>query len=255
MSGFDNWFPYRRADGGLEVFAFAHAGAASTVYNPLRAVLRRDGVALTAAVLPGHGKRLRERPHRRMDTLVAEFADLARRDGYAAFQGDYALIGHCSGSLVAYEVAQHLVRAPCRDPRLLVVCSCLPPRLIFDTGMGRLPTRQLIAQTADMGGTPAALLDDPDFLEMIEPALRADWELFDSYVRRPDAPRLPVPILAVRGAEDPNCEARYLKLWQEETTATLLTAELDAGHWALEDEGSAVLAREIQAALAVVGRA
>jgi surfactin synthase thioesterase subunit len=255
MSTVERWFPYRRADGRLELFAFPHAGAASTVFNPLRELLRHDGIALTAAVLPGHGRRLRERPHRRMDTLLAEFAEMARRDGYAAFQGDYALIGHCSGSLIAYELARLLVEAPCRDPRLLVVCSCMPPKLIFDTGMGRLPTKELLAQTASMGGTPEALLDNPDFIEVLERPLRADWEMFDGYVRQPDTARLPVPILAVRGAEDPNCEARYLRLWREETTATFLTAELDAGHWALEDEGSAVLAREVQAALSTVGAA
>jgi surfactin synthase thioesterase subunit len=252
MSTVEQWFPYRRGDGRVELFAFPHAGAASTVFNPLRKALRDDGVALTATVLPGHGKRLRERPHRRMDTLVAEFAEMARRDGYAAFQGDYALLGHCSGSLIAYELAQLLVRAPCRNPRLLVVCSCMPPQMIFDTGMGRLPTRELLVQTAAMGGTPPQLLDDPDFLEVLERPLRADWEMFDGYVQRPDAPKLPVPILAIRGAEDPNCEARFLQRWQEKTTAEFRTAELGEGHWALEDDGSLLLAREIRTALAAV---
>lgn len=245
------WFPYRRGDGRVELFAFPHAGAASSVFNTLREALRHDGVALSAAVLAGHGRRLRERPHRRMDTLLAEFEDMARRDAYSAFMGDYALLGHCSGALIAYEVARLLVRAPCRSPRLLVVCGCLPPPMIFDTGMGRLPTRELLAQTASMGGTPEALLDDPDFLEVLERPLRADWELYDAYVQQ-RSPTLPVPILAVRGAEDPNVEARYLRLWQHQTSATFRSAELDSGHWALADEGSVVLAREIQAALSAI---
>ncbi|HEV2087265.1 MAG TPA: hypothetical protein VGR21_03025, partial [Cryptosporangiaceae bacterium] len=144
-----------------------------------------------------------------------------------------------------------LVRAPCRNPRLLVVCSCLPPRLIFDTGMGRLPARELLAQTASMGGTAEGLMADPDFLEVIERPLRADWEIYDGYVDRAAA-RLPLPILAVRGTEDGNVAASDLRLWQEQTGEKLLTAELEAGHWALEAEGSAVLAREVSAVLAAV---
>ncbi|GIF62814.1 thioesterase [Asanoa ishikariensis] len=249
MSSVEKWFPYRRGAGGLELFAFPHAGAASTVFNDLREHLRLSGVALSAAVLPGHGRRLRETPHRRIEPLLAEFDAMARRDGYAAFMGDYALLGHCSGALVAYEVAQLLVRAPCRNPRLLVVCGCLPPRVVFDTGMGRLPTRELLAQTASMGGTDESLMADPDFIEMIERPLRADWELYDGYVFRP-APPLPVPILAIRGAEDENVDTTDLSVWQEQTREPLVTAELGAGHWALEAEGSVELARQIVTALA-----
>ena len=43
-----------------------------------------------------------------MDSLLAEFTDLAERDAYSAFQGDYALLGHCAGALVAYEIAKLL---------------------------------------------------------------------------------------------------------------------------------------------------
>jgi surfactin synthase thioesterase subunit len=251
MSSVENWFPYRRAAGAFEVFAFPHAGAASTVFNDLRETLRQTGVALSAAVLPGHGRRLREKPHRRMEPLIAEFEAMARGDGYSAFMGDYVLLGHCSGALVAYEIARLLVQAPCRNPRLLVACSCVPPPLVFDTGMGRLPTRDLLAQTASMGGIADGLIDDPDFAEVIERPLRADWEIYDSYRHRPGA-RLPLPIMAVRGTGDFNLAAADMRLWQQQTDQELLTAEVDSGHWVLEPEGSAVLAREITTAVAGV---
>jgi surfactin synthase thioesterase subunit len=250
MSSVGNWFPYRRAAGGFEIFAFPHAGAASTVFNDLRETLRQTGVALSAAVLPGHGRRVRETPHRRMEPLLAEFEAMARGDGYSAFMGDYGLLGHCSGALVAYEIAKLLVLAPCRNPRLLVVCSCVPPQAIFDTGMGRLPTRELLAQTASMGGTAPGLIEDPDFIEVIERPLRADWEMYDNYRHRAAA-KLPVPILAVRGAGDINLAPSDMRSWQQHTDEELLTAELESGHWVLETEASAALAREISVAAAV----
>jgi len=189
-----------------------------------------------------------------MDALMADFEAVARADGYAAFQGDYALLGHCSGSLIAYEVARLLVRAPCPNPRLLVVCSCLAPRLIFDSGMGRLPTQELLAQTASLGGTPDALLTDPDFIEVIERPLRADWELYDTYVEQP-SPKLPVPILAVRGTDDPYTELRGLELWHRYTSEAFRTVELGSWHWTLDDVGAEVLASEIQATLSATSSA
>lgn len=251
MSSVQSWFPYRREPEGVELFAFPHAGAGSTVFNALREQLRHDGVALSAAVLPGRGRRLREKPHRRMEALIADFDAMARREGYGPFMGDYGLVGHCSGALVVYEIAKLLVRAPCRNPRLLVVCSCLPPKLIFDTGVGRLPTSELLAQTQSMGGTEADLMADADFVAMLERPLRADWELYDGYVHRPAQP-LPVPILAVRGAEDDNAAASDMRLWRQHTTKRLREAELASGHWALGPEGSAALAREISATLAAL---
>ena len=251
MSSIERWFPYRRPAGEFELFAVPHAGASSTVFKDLRDALQPDGVTLTAAVLPGHGRRLREQPHRRMDALLAEFRAVAEADGYAAFRGDYALLGHCSGALVAYEIARLLVQAPCRDPQLLVVCSCLPPRLVFDTGFGRLPTRQLLLQTAEMGGMAEDLMADADFLQMLERPLRADWELYDGYVHRPSAP-MPVPILAVRGTEDPNVDAIDLRVWREQTSGRFTTAVIASDHWALDGAGAGLLAKEITSAVAAV---
>jgi surfactin synthase thioesterase subunit len=251
MSTVEKWFPYRKGADGFELFAFPHVGAGSTVFNFLRKALDHNGVALSAAVLPGHGRRLRETPHQSMDTLLAEFEDMAQRDAYSAFMADYGLLGHCSGSLVAYEIAKLLVRSPCRNPQLLVVCSCLPPPLIHDTGMSRLSTEELFSQTASMGGTPEALMEDRDFLEVLERPLRADWVIVDGYVYRASA-ELPVPILAVRGAEDPDIQAGDLRLWQDQTSEMFLTADLESGHWALTEAGSSALAREIPAALSAI---
>lgn len=252
MSGVQSWFPYRVPADGTEIFAFPHAGAASTVFHALRRHLEPDGTALTAAVLPGHGRRVREQPHRDMTALVADFDAAAASDGYAAFQGDYVLLGHCLGALVSFELARRLVDAPCRNPRLLVLCHCPPPTLVYDSGMSRLPTEELLARTSTMGGTPAGLLADSDFRTLLDRVLRADWALVDDYVFRGPA-RLPIPVLAVRGADDPFVDATDLPLWGDHTSAGFRTAEVGAGHWSLAEDAAGELADEIRAALSKFG--
>jgi surfactin synthase thioesterase subunit len=251
MSMFENWFPYRKATGTFQLYAFPHVGAGPTLFHPLRAALAPSGVAVAGALLPGRGRRLREPPHRTMDALVAAFQDAAARDGFSAFRGDYGLIGHCSGSLVAYEIAKMLVGSPCPDPRLLVLCSCLPPPRVHDTGTSRLPTDQMFARTAALGGTASALMADRDLLEVLESPMRADWEVYDTYADR-GSPALPVPILAVRGAEDASVPPEDLWRWREQTSATFLTAEAGSDHWVLTEDGSAALAREIPAVLSAI---
>lgn len=248
MSTVRAWFPYRKDSSGIELFAFPHAGAGSTVFKYLREDLSGTGVTAVPAVLPGRERRLAEAPYEDMRSLLAAFEEMARADGYAAFMGDYALLGHCSGALVAYEIARLLERAPGRDPRLLVVCSCLPPPRIRNTGMSGLSTEELFRRTASMGGTPDRLLTNPDFLQMVERPLRADWVLFDGYVHDP-APKLSTPILAVRGVSDPDLGPGDLELWRDQTDGAFATTELRSGHWALTEAGSAELAQAVRTCL------
>jgi surfactin synthase thioesterase subunit len=254
MSDVRVWFPYRKAGSGAEVFAFPHAGAGSTVFSALRQAFSGTELCLVPAVLPGRERRLRDAPHHDMESLLAEFEDMATQDGFSAFTGKYALLGHCSGALVAYEIARLLERSPCRNPALLVVISSLPPQLVRDTGISRLPTRELFARTASMGGTPDALLNDPDFLEMLERPLRADWQLSDGYRHRLGV-RLATPVLAICGENDPELSAAEVELWREWTIGDFSTMELQSDHWALNEATSAVLARTILSALRASGRA
>lgn len=248
MTSIRAWFPYRKETDGPEVFAFPHAGAGSMVFNPLRESLDGTGTTLTAAVLPGRERRLRQPPYERMADLLAEFEAVARADDFAAFRGDYALLGHCSGALVAYEIARILERSPCRPPRLLVVASCLAPPMIADTGTSRLTTAELFSRTSELGGTSAGLLDNRDFLEIIERPLRADWTLFDGYTHDP-RPVLSIPVLALRGQDDPDLTTPDLARWREETTGPCDIASVDVGHWLLSPAGSSELARWLTTAL------
>ena len=245
MSTANAWFPYRAGGSDVEVFAFPHAGAGSTAFAALREALSGTSVSLVPVVLPGRERRMRETPHRDLDALLADFEQMAAEDGFAAFQGDYALLGHCSGAMIAFEVARILERSPCRSPRLLISCSCLPPQLVRDTGISRLPTPELFSRA---GGTPDALLTDPAFVTMLERPLRADFVLFDEYAYRPGE-KLATPILATRGPDDPDLSAAELQAWREQTSGGFATMDVGSGHWALTPDGTAVLARRIPAAL------
>ncbi|MYW69886.1 hypothetical protein GTY65_38400 [Streptomyces sp. SID8379] len=244
MSPVDKLFPYRRETDGFELFAFPHIAAGPTLFHPLRDAAAQEGISLTGALLPGRGRRVREAPHHSIGALLAEIEEAATRDGFTAFSGDYGLLGHCSGSLVAFEIARLLVRLPCANPQLLVVCSCRPPELIPDTGTSRLSRDDMFARTAALGGMPDALLADQDFLDLLERPMRADWEVFDGYVHTV-APALPVPILTARGANDPTVPAAEQHRWKAQTRGLFRSVELKTDHWMLSDDGSRALTREI----------
>ncbi|MFJ3696195.1 thioesterase II family protein [Streptomyces sp. NPDC090052] len=251
MSPIGKLFPYRRETDGFELFAFPHIAAGPTLFHSLREAAGAEGIAVTGALLPGRGRRVREAPHHTMDALLAEIEEAATRDDFAAFSGDYGLLGHCSGSLVAFEIARLLVRLPCANPRLLVICSCRPPELIPDTGTSRLSREDMFARTAALGGMPDALLADDDLLDLLERPMRADWDIFDRYVHTASA-ALPVPILTARGADDPTVPAAEQPRWAAQTQRLFRSVELKTDHWMLSEKGSRALTREISATLSAI---
>ena len=164
--------------------------------------------------------------------------------------------------LVAQDGEEAIARARRAHPDLILLDVMMPGIDGFET-CRRLKSLEetrdipvifmtaLLEQTAAMGGTAPQLLHDADFLAVLERALRADWEIYDGYRYRPAEP-LPVPILAVRGAEDTYVDAADLGVWREQTTGEFRLAQLDSGHWALDAAGTPALAGEIAAALAGV---
>ena len=59
----------------------------------------------------------------------------------------------------------------------------------------RLPDAEFLAGVSRLGGMPREVLDHPDLLEMVLPALRADHELVETY-RPLRGTRLACPIAA-----------------------------------------------------------
>lgn len=140
----------------------------------------------------------------------------------------FALLGHCSGALAAYETAVQLQRSGLPGPQLLVVSSQVAPqdgpygRFL---GMDDLQLREeVIASTRRRGVRP-----NPGVVDLSVEVLRADVEANRSY-RRP-APELLVgtPVLALGWAEDAEIEPWRMSGWRECAT-DMRRAHLPGGH-------------------------
>jgi surfactin synthase thioesterase subunit len=92
---------------------------------------------------------------------------------------------------------------------------------------------------------------DPELLQAILPALRADMEAYETYAYVP-APPLDCPITAFGGDKDAIASAEDLAAWREQTTAAFAVHLFHGGHFYFEsDPGfftalSALLAESVQ---------
>ncbi|MFG2041346.1 thioesterase II family protein [Dactylosporangium sp. NPDC048998] len=220
----------------LRLICVPHVGAGGAAFNSWLGRMP-DGVELCAVRLPGRENRLAE-------PLLEDWQEMlaALQPAVAPLLDvPYVLFGHCSGSVIAYELARRLSAAG-TPPRTLVVTSTDGPSLRrIDDPLHLLPQRELIDRVIGYGGMAKGVLDDPDLMDMFARILRADYRLVENLVYS-DGPPLDVPIVAIGGRRDRFVPVAALSAWSAATTTDFVLHLLDGGHYILAEAAGPVAA-------------
>ena len=223
-------------DGRIQLFCFPYAGAGTAPFAPWQRALPE--VAVRPVRLPGREGRLAEPAFTSVHPLVERAAE-----GLAPeLEPPFAFFGHSMGALVAFELARRLRRLGRPGPRLVVVSAqpaphFPPPRPpIYD-----LPEDEFLAAVERFGGTPRAVLDDPELLSLLVSTLRADLSITDTYEFTPEPP-LECPIAMFGGRDDPLVDVEEMAAWREHTTRPDGLRLLDGGHFFVHEQRERFLA-------------
>jgi surfactin synthase thioesterase subunit len=222
------------------------AGGSPAMYAPWARELPAD-VSLVAVRLPGRESRLAEPAHQAMDDFVADFLPTLRR--LAA--RPYAIFGHSMGALMAYALMRALPEEVAA-PEALFLSGHRPPQL--DLGRAPIydkPKRDFLEAVRAMGGLPDEIWAHQELMDLIEPAMRADFTLCETYPRGPERHgdvRLEVPVHVFGGQEDETATPASLEHWAELCPDLRSLRIRSGGHFYLRPHQSALLA-DIAAAL------
>ncbi|MEU5824633.1 alpha/beta fold hydrolase [Streptomyces sp. NPDC047803] len=224
----DAWLRrYHPTDARAELVCFPHAGGAAGFWRPLSAAVNAS-LDVRAVQYPGRQDRYREPPVRDLHRLADLVAEALASGPPPA--GPRIFIGHSMGASLAHEVALRLSGR--HGPAALIVSGRRAPSRL---GAGeRLETDEaVIARVRALGGTDPAVLADPDLLEVILPALRADYAAVAGYV--PGGGLLSCRVVAVTGDSDPEAPPEDVRAWREHTTGPFELRVLPGGHFSLND--------------------
>lgn len=222
-------------DPTLRVICFPHVGAGAAAFNPWLDRMPA-GVELCAIRPPGRENRNREPLiddwRELFDALEPEVAPLLDRP--------FAVLGHCSGSVLAYEFARRLRAVQGPAPAMVVLSSApAPSARAIDDPLHLLPRRELISRVIAYGGMSDTVLGDPGLMEIFEPILRADYGVIER-LEYSAGPPLATPIAVIGGRHDAFVDFQSLAAWREETTAEFSLHLIDAGHYILAEAGALV---------------
>ncbi len=212
----------------VRLFCFPYSGGNASIYHGWSASLAPE-IETCPVELPGHGVRLAEKPFLRMEPLLEALAGAL----LPHLDRPFAFFGHSLGALIAFELARRLGRERRPAPVHLFASGHPAPRLAKRGRMiHALPEPDFVEELRALRGTPEAVLADAEMRQLILPALRADFELYETHVYQPGE-RVSCPITALGGLEDENVSRADLEAWGEETAAAFAVRMFPGDHFFL----------------------
>ncbi|MBC6447517.1 thioesterase II family protein [Actinokineospora xionganensis] len=220
----------------VRLLCFPHSGGSAATFRGWAAGLPED-VQLLAVQYPGHGDRIAEDPAGGVAEMASAVAAELGRFGPA----DWALFGHSFGSLVAYETAR-VLQDDGRSARALFVSGARAPRHAGGGTTHRRSDDELWAAVRELGGIEPEIADDPDFRELLLPALRSDITLHETYAPDPHAVPLTAPVHAYHNTEDPLVDAETVARWASVAGGEFSTRAWPGGHFAFAENSTELIA-------------
>lgn len=239
-----------RAGASLRLFCFPYAGGGASVYRLWPRGLPPD-VEVLGVQPPGRESRWRDSPF----LHVAPMADDAVEGLTPYLDRPFAFFGHSMGAILAFEVARRLIRGGREAPCHLVVSGRPAPSVpeshppIHD-----LPRDEFIDQIRRYSGTPEEVLQNDELMALIEPLLRADFAVSESYEHVSDGAELTVPITAIGGSRDEDVPVDALDPWRDETSGAFVKHVVEGGHFFVNEQREQTLAIVARTLATYLGR-
>lgn len=213
------------------MLCFPYAGGGVSVFRAWPDLLPAE-IEVWAIQLPARDGRMRDPVPADLEQLAA-----AAADGLGPLlDRPTACFGHSMGALLAFEFARQLRRRGQPPLAHLFVSARRAPQLArTEAPLHTLPEGPFIASLRQRyNGIPAAILAEPELLQLFLPMLRADFRMIETYQYRAEPP-LDCPILAFGGAQDEWAHPADLAAWQEQTSSTFKLELFAGGHFYLQE--------------------
>ena len=236
-------------DPRIRLFCFPYAGGSAAMYRSWSDVLPPD-IEVQAVQLPGREWRLKEEPYSSVFPLVEELAVVLKE----LFDSPFAFFGHSLGALISFELARELRRRGLALPEHLFLSGHRAPQLPREEPtIHDAPDDVFFEGLRTLEGTPEELLGNAELMELLLPALRADFAIAETYEHSPEPP-LDCPMSVFGGLGDLVTDRSKLEPWAEHTTHDLRLRMLPGGHFFVNESRDLILRAVFQDLLPVTRR-
>jgi medium-chain acyl-[acyl-carrier-protein] hydrolase len=210
-----------------QLFCFPYAGGGASIFRTWQAEIG-PSVRIHPVRLRGRESRIFEPPLR----SVPELAETIAAEIIPIVEGPFAFFGYSFGALLSFETARVLRRQGVAPDRLMVAALKAPHLPLRRKPIHDLPDREFAEKIRNFQGTPDAVLQNSELMNLLLPAIRADFTAYETYRYTAEEP-LECPITAMGGARDSSMSLDELESWGEHTRGAFVTRVFPGGHFFL----------------------
>ncbi|MEM9293800.1 MAG: alpha/beta fold hydrolase [Acidobacteriota bacterium] len=242
------WLAYHKPQPAarLRLFCLHYAGGAASVYRGWQALVPPE-VEICPVQLPGRESRLRDEPITRVPALV----EALETHLTPWLDRPFAFFGHSMGAILSYELVLRMASKGGPTPRALLVSGRRAPhRLDDEEVIYDLPDDEFKQELRELNGTPEAVLEHPELMELLLPVLRADFAVCDTYEPSLNA-QVPCPIFAYCGLGDEKVSSEDMRAWDRYTASGFKIRLFDGDHFFLQGAAFQDLVAAVSRDLAV----
>ncbi|MEH2316139.1 thioesterase II family protein [Nostoc sp.] len=235
---FNSWVicPQPNPQANLRLFCFPYAGGSAAIFRTWPNNLPSN-VEVCAVEYPGRGRQIKSAPLTRLEPLVEAIAPVL----LPYLDKPFAFFGYSMGGLVSFELTRLLRSQYSLAPFHLFISARRAPQIpLTKAPLHVLSDPDLQDELHSLNGTPKAVLESPELMQMFLPILRADFAVLETYIYTQKQP-LKCPITVFGGLQDQEVSHEDLQAWQEQTIATFSLQMFDGDHFFIHSHQNSLL--------------
>jgi len=243
---FNSWVtcPQPNPQANMRLFCFPYAGGGASTFRTWSNSLPAT-VEVCLVEIPGRGSQIKSLPFTRLEPLVNAIA----LNLIPYLDKPFAFFGHSMGGLISFELTRLLRSQYGLAPFHLFISARRAPQIpLTKPPLHTLSEPELLEKVRNFNGTPKAVLENSELMQMFLPILRADFAVLETYVYTHQPP-LECPITVFGGLQDQEVSYEGLQAWRQQTIASFSLQMFNGGHFFIHSEQAALLksiAQELQ---------
>ena len=216
----------------LRLFCFPYSGGAAHIFSKWPQRLPHD-IEVVAIQPPGRSSRFTEPLLSNIQPMVEGAFDAIR----TKLDRPFALFGHSVGGAVAFEICRKM-EAEGLFPEVLIPSGRNAPHVkMKKKQLHLLSEAEFTEEIKTFNGTPEAVLENPELMELMIPILKADFTISETYVYQA-GPKLQTPIRAIGGQTDTHVKSEGIEGWQQYTRGLFQSNIVEGDHFFIHGEAT-----------------
>jgi medium-chain acyl-[acyl-carrier-protein] hydrolase len=215
----------------LRLICFPYAGSGPVVFHKWVNYLPQD-IEVWGVRLPGRDVRYREPAFTSLSPLVSTLAD----EISPFMDVPFIIFGHSMGALISFELVHSWRETGGPQPVHVVLSGHRAPhRPPLNPPVHNSDKHTFLNRIKNLGGTPEKFFSMNDLVDLMMPAMRADFSVWETYEYQEKIP-LELPITVFGGRNDSEATESDFVAWQDYTKSDFNLHIFDGGHFYFQDD-------------------